>query len=78
MTNKEYLELAEKVGLTDDSLGIGMTDYGNATQEIIDLCKQVEAHAKAEERERCAKVCNEIGLCGNGLDCKDAIRALKD
>ena len=46
MTDEGVLILAEACQVTDPDLGLGMTDYGNSSKELIDFARAVEARCK--------------------------------
>lgn len=56
MTNDDILKLAEEIRLTDSALGLGVTDYGDATNEIIAFAERIAAH----ECEQCAVLVVEL------------------
>ena len=56
MSNEEILELAEKLNVTDPDLGLGMTDYGDSSTQLVEFARVIAA----AEREACAKICEDI------------------
>ena len=70
MTHDEILNLAQIVKLTDEDLGLGMTDYGQSELEIIIFAKLIAA----SERERCANVCDGLATAAS---CARVIRSLE-
>ena len=56
MTNEEILRLAEVSKVTDPDLGLGMTDYGDSSTQLVEFARAIAA----AEREACAKICEDI------------------
>ena len=46
MTDEGILILAAACQVTDPDLGLGMTDYGNSSKELIDFARAIEARCK--------------------------------
>jgi hypothetical protein len=56
--------------------GIDVYGLGHDRAKFIEAIKHFEALARADEREACAKVCDDMGPCGfTGESCAAAIRA---
>lgn len=63
MKKKDVFEMAIKSGLCDKDLSINdkiYTDYGDATESVELFAKIVAYKAIAEEREQCAKLCDQL------------------
>ena len=56
MNVKSILKLAEITGVTDKDLGLGITDYGDSTMDLIKFAKAIAA----AERESCVAICEII------------------
>ncbi len=70
MTQDEIIEIANKAYAIDD----GKPLHPSALFHLEIFAKLVAQYAKAEEREACAKVCDDMVLY-TGYDCAEAIRA---
>jgi hypothetical protein len=75
MTDDEILDQAYETDCVSDDAQICFRHSG-----LIEFARAIEARARAETIEECAKVCDE--LVGNAVcvrdDCAAAIRALKE
>lgn len=67
--------------LTDKELSAIVQAWGNETTQrnIVDLCRDVARAQEAAERERCARLCENLRVIGreaDKFDCAHAIREL--
>ena len=83
---KTVIEMAEDVGayVTDlpleDAVLFEVDILSGRSAKLEAFAELVRAEAQAEEREACAKVCEELGMATNGMyernhECAAAIRA---
>ena len=73
---KTIIEMARVAGVRDDGHRFEFSEY----KYLERFAALVRAEAKADEREACAKVCEDLGMATNGMyernhECAAAIRA---
>ena len=83
---KTVVEMAEDVGAyvadlpLEDAVLFEVDILSGRSAKLEAFAELVRAEAQAEEREACAKVCEELGMATNGMyernhECAAAIRA---
>jgi hypothetical protein len=80
---RSTIEMAREVGIEfQRNIGpLGRESISTAGSQSLEKIERLIAMARADEREACAKVCDDLSLSQNSewevgtLDCAEAIRA---
>ena len=75
MTAKSILRIAQDTGVTDPDLGLGCTDYGDCSRELVEFFLT----ACTYERAHCAAICEnsiEVAAAAKAIRARDDVDIL--